>query len=110
MLRGDRRGAAREVWLASYIFNDDPAALAVADALCAAAARGVRVRVVVDGFGSLEALGALQARCAAAGVELAVFRPLRGWWSWVAAEPAAPPAPASCVWSTARSASSAAST
>ena len=76
-------GAEREVWLASYIFNDDAAALAVLDALCAAAARGVRLHVVVDGFGSFETLGPLHARLAAAGTELAVFRPLRGWWSWV---------------------------
>jgi cardiolipin synthase A/B len=82
-MRAAIEAAEREVWLASYIFNDDASALAVLDALCAAAARGVRLHVVVDGFGSLETLGALQARFAAAGAELAVFRPLRGWWSWV---------------------------
>ena len=75
--------AQREVWIACYIFHDDAAALAVLDALCAAAARGVRLYVVVDGFGSFDTLPALRARLAAAGAELAVFRPLRGWWSWV---------------------------
>jgi len=44
--------ATREVWLATYIFHDDPAATRVAEALKRAAARGVDVQVVVDGFGS----------------------------------------------------------
>jgi hypothetical protein len=45
--------AQREVWLATYIFHDDPAARLIAAALKAAAARGVAVHVVVDGFGSI---------------------------------------------------------
>ncbi|HEX7383797.1 MAG TPA: phospholipase D-like domain-containing protein, partial [Burkholderiaceae bacterium] len=75
--------AEREVWLASYIFNDDAAAQAVLDALCAAARRGVRLHVVVDGFGSFDTLGPLGARLAEVGARLAVFRPLEGWWSWI---------------------------
>ncbi|HSN33016.1 MAG TPA: phospholipase D-like domain-containing protein, partial [Ideonella sp.] len=51
--------AEREIWLATYIFNDDAAGQAVLDALCAAARRGVRLHVVVDGFGSFDTLGAL---------------------------------------------------
>ena len=38
---------AREVWLATYIFHDDPAATALAVALKEAAGRGVAVHVVV---------------------------------------------------------------
>lgn len=82
-LRAAIASATHEVWLATYIFNDDPAALAVADALAAAARRGVRVRVVVDGFGSAHALTGLRERLEPAGVALAVFRPLAGWWSWL---------------------------
>ena len=44
--------ARTEVWLATYIFCDDPAGRRMADALVATAARGVQVSVVVDGFGS----------------------------------------------------------
>lgn len=74
--------ATHEVWLATYIFDDDAAARCVAAELVAAAQRGVRVRVVVDGFGSLHALPALREQLEPHGVGLAVFRPLRGWWSW----------------------------
>jgi cardiolipin synthase len=44
--------ARHEVWLATYIFNDDTSGHRVADALVAAAQRGVAVHVLVDGFGS----------------------------------------------------------
>ncbi len=78
--------AVAEVWLASYIFEDpagDPSAARVAAALVAAARRGLRVRVVVDGFGSRRALPGLRAVLEPAGVDLAVFRPLTGWWHWL---------------------------
>ncbi|MBA3597651.1 MAG: cardiolipin synthase ClsB [Methylibium sp.] len=75
--------AMHEVWLATYIFDDDPAARCVVAELVAAAERGVRVRVVVDGFGSQRALAALRELLEPHGVSLAVFRPLRGWWSWL---------------------------
>jgi cardiolipin synthase A/B len=74
-------GARHEVLLATYIFHDDATALTIADALGKAAERGVRVRVVVDGFGSNATLGALQNRLGAAA--LAVFRPVHGWRSWL---------------------------
>ncbi len=75
--------AEHEVWLATYIFHDDPAAQAVAGALIAASARGVRVRVVVDGFGSIKSLPAVRARFAGSAVQLEVFRPLDRWWAWL---------------------------
>ncbi|MFN9939810.1 MAG: phospholipase D-like domain-containing protein, partial [bacterium] len=52
--------ARNEVWLATYIFNDDPSGRRIAQALRAAAARGVQVRVVVDGFGSNGRVAALR--------------------------------------------------
>ena len=75
--------ALHEVWLATYIFDDDVAGTAVAQALAAAARRGARVRVVVDGFGSLHALARLRGLLEPAGVGFAVFRPVQGWWSWL---------------------------
>jgi cardiolipin synthase len=73
-------GARHQVWLATYIFHDDPAARVVAQALADAAQRGVWVGVVVDGFGSKATLGALRQRLAGAGVNFAVFRPVDRWW------------------------------
>jgi cardiolipin synthase len=47
----------------------------VADALAAAARRGVAVRVLVDGFGARDFAGGLGAELNAAGVEVLVYRP-----------------------------------
>ena len=75
--------ARHEVWLATYIFHHDEAGGALVTALKAAAARGVRVRVVVDGFGSKASLGWLKAQLADSGVALAIFRPMDRWWRWL---------------------------
>ena len=75
--------AQSEIWLATYIFHDDPAATALAEALKAAAARGVAVHVVVDGFGSIATLPRVRALFAGSAVRLEVFRPLDRWYSWL---------------------------
>jgi cardiolipin synthase len=75
--------AAHEVWLATYIFEDDDAGRSISTALAAAARRGVAVHVVVDGFGALRALGALRQQLVGAGVRLEVFRPIDRWWRWL---------------------------
>ncbi len=77
------RQAQREVWLATYIFHDDPTAHAVAQALQAAALRGVQVKLVVDGFGSKNTLATLRRWLAPSGGALAVFRPMDRWWRWL---------------------------
>ncbi|MFN9709462.1 MAG: cardiolipin synthase ClsB [Burkholderiales bacterium] len=74
--------ARHEVWVATYIFNDDPAARSVLVALFAAVQRGVNVRLLVDGFGTNGALQKLAQECRQHGVTLAVFRPLHRWKSW----------------------------
>lgn len=75
--------AEREVWLATYIFHDDPAAAALAGALKAAAARGVGVHVVVDGFGSIATMPRVRRLFEGSAVQLQVFRPLDRWYSWL---------------------------
>ena len=75
--------ARHEVWLASYIFHHEAAALQVSAALQRAARRGVVVRVVIDGFGSLRSIAALQPALQAAGVDLVVFRSLQRWTQWL---------------------------
>jgi len=83
LMRARIDAAADEVWLATYIFHDDAAGRALLASLVAAAARGVRVRVVVDGFGSKASLAWLERGVAGSGVALAVFRPLKQWWTWL---------------------------
>jgi cardiolipin synthase len=75
--------AEHEVWVATYIFHDDPAALAILQALQQAAARGVSVHVVVDGFGSMATLAGVRKTLHGSGVHLEVFRPLERWWAWL---------------------------
>ena len=75
--------ARHEVCLATYIFHDDHGAAAVAEALVAAARRGVVVKVVLDGFGTLGRLTGLRQRLNEAGVQLAVYRPIDRWWNWL---------------------------
>ena len=67
--------ATREVHLETYIFADDSIGRRVAMALAACAARGVVVRVLVDGFGSRDLSPALRAILEPAGVGLRVYRP-----------------------------------
>lgn len=75
--------ATHEITLATYIFHDDTSAHGVAHALIQAAKRGVRARVVVDGFGAKDTLPTLQTWFEGTGVALTVFRPLHGWRSWL---------------------------
>jgi cardiolipin synthase len=67
--------ATREVHLETYIFADDVTGRRVALALAACAARGVRVQILVDGFGSRDLSPALRAILEPAGVGLRVYRP-----------------------------------
>ena len=75
--------AVREIFLATYIFHDDPAATIVADALKRAVVRGVSVHVVVDGFGSIATMPRVRAMFSGSGVQLEVFRPLDRWYAWL---------------------------
>jgi cardiolipin synthase len=67
--------ARREIFLESYIFAADPAGEAIAAALIEAAARGVRVQVLVDGFGGRNFRRDFLPRLAAAGVYALLYRP-----------------------------------
>ena len=71
--------AMSDVRLETYIFEDDEAGRVVAHALSRAAARGARVRLLVDGFGSRDLPARLVAHMEAAGVVVRRFRPERGW-------------------------------
>ncbi|MFM2341707.1 MAG: cardiolipin synthase ClsB [Pseudomonadota bacterium] len=75
--------ARHEIWLATYIFHDDEATRVVEQALAHAVRRGVRVRLVIDGFGSHGSLSVIEPRLRAAGIAVAVFRPLSRWTHWL---------------------------
>lgn len=69
------RGAEREIHLETYIFADDPTGRTVAAALAAAARRGIKVRVLVDGFGAREFTATVGRELPGAGVEVQIYRP-----------------------------------
>lgn len=69
--------AQREVRLETYIFQDDASGRAVRDALARAAARGVTVRLLVDGIGSRATPRAFYLPLSDAGGFVLTFRPDR---------------------------------
>jgi cardiolipin synthase len=72
--------ATEEVYLETYIYQDDDTGRRITDVLCAAARRGVEVHVSVDGFGSDNLAPSIAARFDEAGVEHVVFRPENYSW------------------------------
>jgi len=69
--------AEHSVTLASYIFDWDEVGHDFADALAAAAKRGVKVHTLVDGIGALGHLSRMGRRLLQSKVEVASFFPLR---------------------------------
>src|ERR1700676_5490456 len=74
-------GARHEIWFETYIFADDASGRRVAAALERAAHRGVKVRVMVDGWGAKFYLTpALERFMRDAGIELLKYRPEVAAW------------------------------
>lgn len=66
--------AHTEIYLESYIFADDQTGRSIAAALCRAAQRGVRVHVLLDGFGAKDMAVPLRQSMLDAGVGLLIYR------------------------------------
>ncbi len=71
------KNASERVFLCTYIFDTDEAGRKIIDALAAAAVRGVDVRVIVDGFGSLYSRPRAITLLEEAGIECTSFLPPR---------------------------------
>jgi cardiolipin synthase A/B len=71
--------ARHHVHLQYYIFREDDTGRLVAAALARAAARGVKCRVLADGYASWLSLRRLAPRLRAQGVEMVPMMPLRLW-------------------------------
>ena len=72
--------AHSEIHLETYIFNADPSAEAVRDALMRAAQRKVQVKVLIDGVGSRALPASWRRALEQAGVGVLVYRPLAMGW------------------------------
>jgi cardiolipin synthase len=73
-LRADIDAAQHSIYLETYIFAADETGRMIADALQRAAARGVAVRVLLDGFGSAELPQHWVDELRMAGIEVQWFR------------------------------------
>jgi cardiolipin synthase len=67
--------AQREIYLETYIFADDDTGRRIAAALVRAAGRGVRVHVLVDGFGSKGMFERIRRMLHASNIEVLIFGP-----------------------------------
>ena len=74
-------GARREVFVESYIYADDQTGSLVTDALARAAARGVAVHLLVDGFGARDFAPRFRRVLAEAGARVLVYRPDISPWT-----------------------------
>lgn len=72
--------ATEEIFLETYIFADDQTGSLVADALARAAARGVRVHLLLDGFGARDFAPRFADMLMGAGARILVFRPMVNPW------------------------------
>ncbi|MDT8380507.1 MAG: cardiolipin synthase ClsB [Desulfotignum sp.] len=71
-----------EIYLISYIFQKDTIGRRIAEALKRAAMRGVKTRVLIDGFGSDNLPETMLADLDAAGVMVMKFRPRISPWTF----------------------------
>ena len=72
--------AREEIFLETYIFDDDETGSLIANALARAAARGVATHLLVDGFGAKNFAPRFRRMLAEAGAEVLVFRPRVSPW------------------------------
>jgi cardiolipin synthase A/B len=73
--------AVHEIYLESYIFKNDNTGRRITEALRRAAFRGVKTRVLIDGYGSKGLPKALVDYLEAAGVMVLKFRPKTSPWT-----------------------------
>ncbi|WP_066729178.1 cardiolipin synthase ClsB [Desulfuromonas sp. DDH964] len=73
--------AKHEIFLETYIYQDDATGQRIAAALQRAVRRGVKVHLLIDGYGSKELPRSLRDRLRADGVQLLVFRPRISPWT-----------------------------
>jgi cardiolipin synthase A/B len=74
-------GALHEIYLESYIFEDDQTGRRIAKTLKRAALRGVKTHVLIDGFGSSKLPQSMVDDIEATGVKMLKFRPKTSPWT-----------------------------
>ena len=78
-LIGEIDRAKYAIYIESYLIHDDPATDLVLAALIRAAQRGLRVHLVLDGFGAAGAMDWVRQRFYSTGVQIELYRPGVRW-------------------------------
>ena len=74
--------ARHEIYLETYIYENDATGQRIADALKRAALRGVNVYVLIDGYGSKDLPRSMLDRLRADGVKTLIYRPKISPWTF----------------------------
>ncbi len=74
--------AKHEIYLESYIFANDTTGRRIAHALSQAALRGVKVHLLIDGYGSKDLPPSMLDRLRTDGVKVSVYRPDISPWTF----------------------------
>ena len=74
--------ARHEIYLETYIYENDATGQRIADALKRAVLRGVKVHVLIDGFGSKDLPQSMLDRLRVDGVQALVYRPQISPWTF----------------------------
>ena len=74
-------GAVRFIYVEAYIYVLDASGLLVAEAMCRAAGRGIKVHLMLDGYGCADLPQTWVTQMRAAGVQVLRFRPEISWLS-----------------------------
>lgn len=73
--------ARHEIYLETYIYEDDATGRLIAEAMQRAVRRGVKVRVLIDGYGSKDLPRSMLDRLRAGGVQTHIYRPNISPWT-----------------------------
>ncbi|MBU0674456.1 MAG: cardiolipin synthase ClsB [Proteobacteria bacterium] len=74
--------AKHEIYLETYIYEDDAAGQMIAAALGRAVLRGVKVHLLIDGYGCKDLSSAMLERLQADGVQTLIYRPKISPWTF----------------------------
>lgn len=74
--------ARHEIYLETYIYEDDATGRRIAEALQRAARRGVKVWLLIDGYGSKDLPGSVLEGLRAGGVKTLIYRPRISPWTF----------------------------
>ncbi|WP_020676188.1 cardiolipin synthase ClsB [Geopsychrobacter electrodiphilus] len=74
--------ARHEIYLEAYIYQDDITGRRISDALKRAVRRGVKVHVLIDGYGSKDLPQSMRDQLQADGVQILIYRPKISPWTF----------------------------